>query len=88
MNRLTLSAAVRLASSRCTCRDAGGAQVRVGVGEQGDSKHMKPQVRESSSQLWWGEVPWQPAALSDPACLDISATSVDKPGTLWVRRLQ
>ena len=61
-------------------------QVRIGVGEQGDLTHAKPQVRESSSQLWWGEVPYQPSQMQHPDCQDVSATSVDSPGKLWVCR--
>ena len=61
------------------------AQVRIGVGEQGDSRYLKPQVRESGSQLWWGEVPWLPSSIENSLCQDIGATSIDKPGTLWVR---
>lgn len=60
-------------------------QVRIGVGAQGDSKHVQPQVRESSQQVWWGEISWLPSTFPSPMCDDTNMTSLESPGTMWVR---
>ena len=67
-------------------RRARRVQVRIGVGAQGDSKHVQPQVRESSQQVWWGEISWLPSTFPSPMCQDTSITSLESPGTMWVRR--
>lgn len=60
-------------------------QVRIGVGEQGDLKHVHPQVREATPLSWWGDVPLAFSSLQSTLCQDVDATSVQQPATLWVR---